>query len=117
MTELTFRAKLARARSQPSLFPAFLPLPDVGGRLEWHAISQLVGEHQDLSAMVGFVAEHISEHAGSSGPNRRPAAAREFRHSPFRTVRQGVGQHPKTLRGATLVRGRGLFHGAPVRID
>ena len=37
--------------------------------------SELVGEHADLAAMVGFVGEHVAEHLWANGPWGCPAVS------------------------------------------
>jgi hypothetical protein len=67
----------ARARGKAGLFPQLFPMPDAGSFVE-EAVTELVGEHQNLTAMMRFVREHVSEHGPSGGPCARPTAAREF---------------------------------------
>jgi len=43
------------------------------------AVAELVGQHQNLTAMMGLVREHVGEHGPSGGPRWRPTAAGEFR--------------------------------------
>ena len=59
------------------MFPEFFPMPDARGGVE-ETITELVGEHQNLAAMMGFVREHVSEHGAAGGPRLRPTATREF---------------------------------------
>jgi hypothetical protein len=66
-----------RARRKASLFPELLPVPDTGSFIE-ETIAELVGQHQNLTAMMRLVREHVSEHGPSGRPRSRPTAAREF---------------------------------------
>ena len=67
----------ARARGKAGLFPELLPVPDAGSFVE-DAEADLVGQHQDLAAVMRLVREHVSEHGSSGGPRLRPTAAREL---------------------------------------
>jgi hypothetical protein len=57
-------------------------------------VAELVGEHRDLAAVVGFVGQHVAEHArgqlGACGPWFCPAVAHELgdalRALPFATI-------------------------------
>src|SRR5258707_2788675 len=106
----------ARARGMAGLFPELLPVPDAGSLVE-DAVAELVGQHQNLTAMMRFVREHVSEHGASGGPRLRPTAAGEFCDAAIRSGRQGVRQHSEALHRAFLVRGRSLLHGAAVGIE
>src|SRR5712692_10892739 len=44
----------ARARGESGLFPELLPLPDAGSFVE-DAVAELVGQHQNLTAMMRLV--------------------------------------------------------------
>src|SRR5580692_6147368 len=77
----------ARTLAKPGLLPEFLPVPHSGSRVE-DAVAHLVRQHQNLSAMVRLVREHVSKHGATSRPGLRPTAAREFRHAAIRRRRQ-----------------------------
>jgi len=66
-----------RARGKASLFPELLPVPNAGSFVE-DAVAELMGQHQNLTAMMRLVGEHVSEHGPSGGPRLRPTAAREL---------------------------------------
>ena len=57
----------ARAGGQAGLFPEFFPLPDASGFVK-DGIAELVGQQQNLAAMVSFVREHVGEHGAAGGP-------------------------------------------------
>src|SRR5258708_17537754 len=105
----------ARARSKPGLFPELLPVPDAGSLVE-EAVAQLVSQHQDLTAMMRLVREHVRKHGSSGGPRLRPTAARELGNAAIRGGRDRIRQHAQALRGASPVRGGSLLHGAAVAI-
>src|SRR5712664_1933996 len=67
----------ARARGKAGLFPELLPMPDARSFVE-DAVAELVGQHQNLTAMMRLVREHVSEHGPSGGPRLRPTSAREL---------------------------------------
>ncbi len=106
----------AGAGGEAGLFPELLPLPDAGGFVE-EAAAELVGQHQNLAAMMGLVREHVGKHGASGGPRWHPTVAREFRDAAIRSGRQGIRQHAQALRSAFLVRGGGLLHGAAAGIE
>src|SRR6266571_7712769 len=68
----------ARAGGKAGLFPELLPLPDAGSFVE-DGVAELVGQHQNLTAMMRLVREHVSEHGASGGPRWHPTVAGEFR--------------------------------------
>jgi hypothetical protein len=76
-----------RARGKAGLFPELLPLPDAGSFVE-DAVAELVGQHQNLTAMMRLAREHVSEHGPSGGPRWRPTAAR-------RTLKRGDSERPR----------------------
>src|SRR5579872_5646527 len=55
-----------------------------------------------------------SEFGRDGGPRRRPTVARELCDAAMRSGRESIRQHAQTLRGAFLVRGSSLLHGAAV---
>ena len=99
------------------MLPHFFPAPDaVGGGVE-EAVAELMGEHHDLSAVVGFVGKHVGKHGGSGGPFGDPASAREFFYATVGIFRQGFGEHRQTLGGTFFVGGGGLLDGAFIRVE
>lgn len=81
------------------------------------AMAQLVGQHEDLAAVVGFVREHVGEHGGAGGPGLRPTAAGEFLDAAIGVCGESVGEHEQALRGAFFVGGGGFLDGAAVGIE
>ena len=59
-------------------FPDFFPVPQVGCDFVAQREPQLMGEHADLPAMVGFVGEHVAEHFRACGPGGTQAVAAEI---------------------------------------
>src|SRR5580704_1919185 len=106
----------ARARGKAGLFPELLPVPDAGSIVE-DAIAGLMGQHQNLAAMMRFVREHVGEHGPTGGPCLRIAVAREFCNAALWIGRESIGQHSQALRGAFPMRGGSLLHGAAVGIE
>jgi hypothetical protein len=107
---------LTRAGGEAGLFPEFFPVPDAGSGVE-KAVAELVGEQQDLAAVMRFVREHIGKHGAAGGPGLCPTATREFLDAAVRGGRESVGQHAQALRGAFFVRGGGLADCATVVIE
>ena len=85
------------------MFPEFFPVPDAGSFVE-DAAAELVGQHQNLAAMMGFVGKHIGEHGPSRGPRLRPTAAREFCNAAIWVGGESIRQHAHALGGASPVR-------------
>ena len=106
----------ARARGKPGLLPQLLPMPDAGSFVE-DAVAELVGQHQNLAAMMRLVREHVSEHGPSGGPHLHPTAARELGNAAIWSGRESIRQHAQALRGAPFVRRGSLLHGASVGIE
>lgn len=91
---------------EAALFPEFFPVPDAvgGGQRK----TQLMRQHQHLTAVVSFVREHVDEHGWSGGPGRRPAVAVEFCNACW-VGRQGVREHAGTAFAAFGEGGPHLF--------
>src|SRR5712691_2075096 len=106
----------ARARGKAGLFPELLPVPDAGSFVE-DAVAELVGQHQNLTAMMRLVREHVGEHGPSGGPRLRPTAAGELCNAAIRSGRESIRQHAQALRGASPVSGGSLLHGAALGIE
>lgn len=56
-----------------ALFPQFFPSPHFDCSFDGEREAELVSEKADLSAMVGFVGDHVGDHGHSDGPAARPA--------------------------------------------
>ncbi len=80
-------------------------------------MSELMRKHQDLSAMVGLVREHVGEHGGARRPNSCPASPRKTGDSAVRLRRESIGEHAEALRGALFVGSGSLFHGAAIGFE
>src|SRR5713101_8340577 len=94
----------ARARGKAGLFPELLPVPDAGSFVK-DAVAELVGQHQNLTAMMRLVREHVSEHSPSGGPRLSPTAAGKLCNAAIRGGRESIRQHAQALRGASPVSG------------
>src|SRR5260370_38730298 len=77
----------------------------------------MVGQHQNLAAMMRLVREHVSEHGPSGGPCWHVTVATELCNAAMRSGRESVRQHAQALRGASPVRGGSLLHGAAMSIE
>jgi hypothetical protein len=106
----------AGACGEAGLFPELFPLPDAGGFVE-HGVAELVGQHHNLAAMVGFVREHVGEHGASGGPGGHPTVAGELCNAAIRRCRESIRQHAQALRGAFAVSGSSLLDGAAVGVE
>ena len=65
-------------------------MPDSGSGVE-ETVAELVGEQENLAAMVSLVGEHVGEHGASGGPDLRPTAAREFGDATIGRSGESVG--------------------------
>src|SRR5260221_9994630 len=79
----------ARARGKAGLFPELLPVPDAGSFVK-NAIAELVGQHQNLTAMMRLVREHVSEHGPSGGPRLSPPSAGKRWNAAIRRARESI---------------------------
>ena len=97
--------------------PEFVPPPDATSGLVGETIAELVGEQEDLSAVMGFVGKHVAEHGSASGPGGDDFVAGEFGDAAGGLRGEGVGEHAETLRGTLLEGGGRLFLGAAMRVE
>src|SRR5260370_42687949 len=81
------------------------------------AVAELVGQHQNLAAMMSLVREHVGEHGPSGGPRWHPTVASELCNAAIRSGGESIRQHAQALRGASPVRGGSLLHGAAIGIE
>jgi hypothetical protein len=107
-----------RATAKASYLGAeFVPPPDAGPGGDGEAVPELVGEHGDLAAVMGFVGEHVSEHGAAGRPSGRPGTAREFCDAAGGGVGERIGEHVQALRCGLFVSGGSLFDGAAAGIE
>src|SRR6202521_3121555 len=66
---------VAGAARRSALFPQLFPIPEPGGHLDRQRESELMREHTDLPAMVGFVRKHVAQHFHTSRPRPSPAVS------------------------------------------
>ena len=71
-------------------------------------MTELVSDHTDLSAMMGFVGEHVAKHLQSGGPRLGPGVAEKLRDSAGTGV-EGFGEHLGAAGGALGQCGTGLL--------
>jgi hypothetical protein len=101
-------SSLLIGRGRVRFFPELFPVPKVGGDLGWQRVAELVREHADLPAMVGFVGEHVAKHLRSGGPGFGPGVAEKLRDG-ARAGDEGFGEHLGAARGALGQGGSGLL--------
>ena len=73
-----------------------------------------MGQHADLAAVVGFVAEHIGEHGRARRPRAGPTVALKFLDA---AVGKSVGEHLRAERRALCQGMTGLLLGAASAIQ
>jgi len=66
--------------------------------LVWQTEAELMREHADLAAMVGFVREHVAEHFRSGRPGRSPTVPMKRLNAAG--TAEGFGEHLGTASGA-----------------
>src|SRR5882757_4114301 len=66
---------VAGTARRPALFPQLFPIPDPARYFVRERESELMREHTDLPAMVGFVREHVAQHLQANPPRRSPAVS------------------------------------------
>jgi len=66
---------VAGSARRTSLFPEFFPVPDSIGYIVGEWKSNLVREHADLAAVVGFVGKYVAEHFHADRPRLSPAVS------------------------------------------
>jgi len=99
------------------LAPEFVPPPDAASGLVGETIAELVGEQEDLSAMMGFVGKHVAEHGGAGGPSGDDFVSSELGDAARGLRGECVGEHAETLLGTLLEGGGGLLFGAAMRVE
>jgi hypothetical protein len=108
------RPALSGMGSEADLLPELFPVPEAG--VIGQAVAELVGQHQDLAAVVGFVGEHVGKHSAGGGPVGHPAISNEFGDPAIRVGGESIREHALALRGAFLESGGGLLLGAAMGI-
>lgn len=78
-------------------------------------MAELVGEHADLTAVVGLVGDHVAEHLGADGPRLSPSITTKGLGASFRIER--FGEHRGTELCAYGERGAGLLRSAPGAVE
>ncbi len=61
--------------------------------------SELVRQHKDLAAMVGFVRKHVTQHFGADRPGLRPAVSVKF-FDPAPAAAERFTEHLRATSGA-----------------
>jgi len=75
-----------------------------------------MGQHADLSPVVGVVRNHVVEHSCTRLPWPRPSVAKKALDAPLRRA-QSFFEHFRAARGTLGQRGLGLFLSAPAAIE
>jgi hypothetical protein len=99
------------------LAPEFVPPPDATGGLVGEPIAELMGEHEDLSAVMSFMGKHIAEHGGAGGPGGNDFVAGELGDAAIGLRAERVCEHEEALRGTLFEGGGGLFFGAAMGVE
>ena len=92
---------------RPTISPQLFPIPHPGHNLLRQREPQLMREHGNLPAMVGFVSNHIAQHLGADRPGLSPAVSQESRDAA--TAAERFSQHFRTANGALGQSGTGLL--------
>src|SRR5207245_9321195 len=66
---------VAGASRRPALFPQLFPIPDPVRHLVRQRESELMREHTNLPAMVGFVRKDVAQHFQANRPRPSPAVS------------------------------------------
>src|ERR1700738_4905613 len=90
---------VAGAARRPALFPQLFPIPDPIRHLVRQRESELMREHTDLPAMVGFVREHVAQHFRANRPRPSPAVSAKLLDAPPRTAER-LSEHFRAASGA-----------------
>lgn len=111
------RATSAGTLTGVVLLPELVPPPDSAASHIRKRVAELVGEHEDLATVVGFVGKHVTEHGTAGGPDRYDGVAEELCDAAIGLAREGVGEHGETGSGAFFVGSGSLLDGAVVRVE
>src|ERR1700751_1598190 len=90
---------VAGAGGRAALFPKLFPIPEAVHYGFRQRVADLVGEHQHLAAMVGFVGEHVAQHFWANGPRASPAVSDKLFDAAVGGV-EGFREHLLTADGA-----------------
>jgi hypothetical protein len=66
---------VAGAARRPAFFPQLFPIPEAGRDLDRQWESELMSEHANLTAVMGFVGQHVTQHFDTDRPGLSPAVA------------------------------------------
>src|SRR5215472_4300039 len=80
-TVSTPRIRDAGKRPSAGLFPEPFPIPHPRAHRDRQAKSELMRDHAGLSAVMGFVRNHVGQHSGAGMPGARPSVAHKARHA------------------------------------
>ena len=105
----------AWAARPAAAFPQLFPIPHVRGRRRRQAETELMGQHTDLSAMVGLVRKHVAQHFHANRPGLAPAVTAKFLDAAVVTER--FREHLGAASGALGQRRTGLSRRAGSAIE
>ena len=92
---------VAGAARRPALVPQLFPIPDPGRHLDRQGESELMREHAHLSAMVGFVSKHVTQHFRANRPRTSPAVSAKLLDAAFGLMTtKRFREHLRAARGA-----------------
>src|SRR6266567_6122384 len=107
---------VAGAAGRPALFPKLFPIPDPGHHLVRQWKSKLMREHTHLTAVVGFVREHVAQHLRTNRPRLSPAVSQKLVDAALRTVER-FGKHLCAASGALGQSCADLLRGAMCAVE
>src|SRR5208283_42150 len=85
------------AARRPALFPQLFPIPDPARHLIRQRKSELMREHTHLSAMMGFVRNHVAQHFHANRPRLSPTVSEKL---PNAATVERFPQHLRAASGA-----------------
>jgi hypothetical protein len=102
---------VAGAVGRAALSPQLFPVPDPVGYVVRQRESELMREHADLPAMVGFVSKHVAEHLDANWPGRSPGVSAKL-FDTASIAAQRFSEHLGAASGALGQSGAGLLWSA-----
>jgi hypothetical protein len=84
---------------RPTLSPQLFPIPHPIRHLVRQRVSELMGEHTHLPAMVGFVRKHVTQHFRANRPRPSPAVSAKRLDAASRAAK-GFSEHVRAASGA-----------------
>jgi hypothetical protein len=107
---------VAGAGRGAALFPELFPIPELGRYLGRQRESELMCEHAHLTAMVGFVRDHVAEHLRADRPGLGPAVSVKLLDA-APTIAERFSEHLLAASGALGQRCAGLLRCAVCTVE